>query len=241
MSLDVKEFLKELATHLAAAAGLEHAATPRQLWIGEAIEEDAVRPYSILRTYGGELPYVPMPAASIQIETAGSKNADPAAWEQAEKLFGALCDSNRRPLRNWKLPGFRIVGILDLRGPAQVRRDDKGGVRLVSNFDVKYAPITLPAALVSNVRFMQMVAGPESEWDWEFAAEGSISVAALPEPAALISGVAPSAYVSRTANSVRYRYAIVADSAYTWLLDAMPKHLAVPGKLINGGQTGTTV
>ena len=61
--------------------------------------------------------------------------------QRAQLLHGALTDDDGRPLRMASLETFRINGIVNLRGPSVIGRDDKGRVEIVSNFDAEFLAI----------------------------------------------------------------------------------------------------
>lgn len=146
-AIDPHNFLLALATYLAERTELEHEGTPRALWAGPAAEADCpqledgrVGTYTELRTYDGSVEFIGVATAAIQARTVGHLDAD--AWAQAAAVANGLLDAQGRPLRMLGLTGFRLIGVLNLRGPSFVERDDKGRAVIVTNLDAKYIPLT---------------------------------------------------------------------------------------------------
>lgn len=132
---DLPTFLDKLAAYMAAnAAGgaLEYASTPRAVWAGQADQKYATAAYSTLIPFGGSLAFVPENRITIQCMSSG-KSVE-AALAQAQKLFGALVDSNSRPRRMVDLGGnYRLIGV-DLQHP-QVITSDSTRTQVVFNFE----------------------------------------------------------------------------------------------------------
>lgn len=136
MTIDPRSFMQKLATWMAAAAAIEHAGTPRGLFLWNAIEKDAATTFSVLQVYGGgEVPWVGVPVLPIQCKTTGS---DPAAWTQAQKLFNTLFDATSGlPVRNATIDSQRVIGFTNIRVPALIGRDEQGRAQIVFNFDAQ--------------------------------------------------------------------------------------------------------
>ncbi len=150
---NIKGFLDELATFIAAGASITFASTPRALFIGELVEKDSTltanspTPASVLSVYDGNSPRVPVTTVICQIKTIGLPSANAAALQRAQALHGMLQDANRAPLRMKVLPTsgsplWRINAILNLRGPSLSGRDPIGRPQYVSNFDAEIVPLT---------------------------------------------------------------------------------------------------
>lgn len=138
MHIDPYNFADKLAAWMAAAVPIEYAGVPRALWLGQAaeVEGSIADPYSVLSVYpGADLPWVAVPAASIQVKTVGE---DAAAWARAVALFNTLFEADGRPRRNLTLTGYRVLGFLTPRAPGQIGRDDRRRAEVVFNFDALY-------------------------------------------------------------------------------------------------------
>jgi hypothetical protein len=146
--IDPHNFLLAFATWLAPRASLEHTGTPRSLWVGSA-DEKAVPalspavgpfvagPYTELRiSPASSIDAVGLPTVGVQARTVGPSVS--ATWTQATAVANALLE-NKLPVRNVTLTGFgRLVGVLNLRGPALVEREATGRLVIVTNFDAAY-------------------------------------------------------------------------------------------------------
>ncbi|MGB7157119.1 MAG: hypothetical protein WBD40_03570 [Tepidisphaeraceae bacterium] len=139
-NVSVDNFMGVLAAYMAAAAGVEHAGTPRALWLYKAVEGPGVcaATWSVLAPYAGAIGYVPVLVSSIQCKTIGE---DQAAIAQAQALYASLLDANGRPLRRKDLAGHRVLGVMELQAPAVIGRDEKKRAEVVFNFDAQVVAI----------------------------------------------------------------------------------------------------
>jgi hypothetical protein len=171
MLYDPMNFLHSHATHAAGSAatvlspalpvyyapyGLNAngaAAKPWNLFVNNADESIAMAEYSALRIFGGSHERNnPKVIISVQCETIGQSNVN--AWTQANGLYRLLClDNQEHELRMLTLPGFKIadnsadgtwtlVDALTLNTPAQVGRDNRGRIKIVSNFSLGFYKVT---------------------------------------------------------------------------------------------------
>jgi hypothetical protein len=142
LSTSAKEMLDALGDAIAEAAELTRAGgedSLPQIWTHAVDEFVAGDPYTLLRIWGGPVRSIlPMPRVSIQAATKAT--ADAKAWEQIEKVFAAVCDNAGRPKIEWAIEGYTVKGIIGLRPPGQIGRDDRGRVELVFNFDAAFVP-----------------------------------------------------------------------------------------------------
>lgn len=148
MAIDVNNFLHSLATLVAAAASVHYATgSPRQLWIGRAVEASAADPYAAMTIYPGPgRVWDPQQRLSIQVRSSGTDGL--ATMALAQKLFEALCDADGVPwqmkqVTGWTVAGasdghWRIVSIEFRQGPGNVAPDDRGRAEVVFNFDVGF-------------------------------------------------------------------------------------------------------
>lgn len=144
--LDYDNLVKSLAAYLAAQASLEYSSTPRAVWGHSAVEADAADPYSVVKVYGGETPWVPAARASVQVKTVGTHVAD--AMQQAGKLYAGFLDANGRPARNvvilapaGAVAGIRMLAADPKQPPSFLSRDERGRAEVVFNVELKVAPL----------------------------------------------------------------------------------------------------
>lgn len=145
--VNYKLLLNQLAAFMAAGASIEFEDTPRGLWTHRLIEDrstlvtgDTLKPASVLRFYGGDVPVVPLPFVQVQCMTTSLKDDDESGQDQASALHGALLDAGGRTLRMQSITDFRI-SVLSLGVPAQIGRDEKERALWVFNFDVEVVPL----------------------------------------------------------------------------------------------------
>lgn len=122
MTQELDNFLLSLAAALATAAGIELAATPRALWVHEAIEDAASDPFTVLRVYGGtetaSFSGVRSDRCRIQLDTRGTDAS--ATLARAWRLHAALLDAHDRPRLHWSIAGKHLVD-------GQIEADPSGG------------------------------------------------------------------------------------------------------------------
>jgi hypothetical protein len=140
--MDYDKLITSLVSYLEAAAGITSAPTARATWAHSAVEENAADPYSVIRLYGGETPWVPAARASVQIKTVGKSVA--ASMAQAGKLFNGFLDANGRPARNVVIlaassngAGVRLVAADPKQPPSFLSRDERGRAEVVFNVDLR--------------------------------------------------------------------------------------------------------
>jgi hypothetical protein len=136
MPVDARQFLLQLAPWMASNAtpAVEFAATPRGLFLWEAVEDDAKPVYSVLSIYGGDVAWVGLTTLSIQCTTTGKAAA---AWPQAQALFKTMFDAAGIPVRGLLLTGFKVLGFTSPRVPSHIGQDDKGRSEIVFNVDAQ--------------------------------------------------------------------------------------------------------
>jgi hypothetical protein len=133
-AIDHKDFPDKLAAFIAQRAGISYTGSPRQLWLGKAIEEEAAKPFAVLAQYpGGALPHVPLSSLAFQVRVTG-KDGD--VEQLITKLYNALLDADARPLRKTDFNGYRILAVKP-RAPGQIGRRPDGAAEWVFNFDVE--------------------------------------------------------------------------------------------------------
>lgn len=145
---DFDILLRSLAAYMAGAASLAYTGTPRAVWAHAAVDRDAAAVYSVLRQFGGAVPWVPVAEAEVQVRTTALNGNVTGAFAQATALFGSLFDASGRPLRNAMIltsatPGAGIrLNAADCRQPPGfVDFDDRGRANVVFNFTVKAVPV----------------------------------------------------------------------------------------------------
>src|SRR5690242_12130700 len=112
MAIDPFNFAKLLAAWLATETSLQYEATPRALWVGQAIEgADCAATYSVLTPYaGGSLQPIGRATIPLQVKTVSDANVS-AASDQAAALFDTLLDGLGRPLQQLALVGFKVIAF----------------------------------------------------------------------------------------------------------------------------------
>lgn len=144
MTPDYLDLLDKIAKRMEAVTSVAYTNAPRGLFICQLHEASSSlatnASASVLRMYGGQMPWVPTPTVSIQCMTTAPKDADADGLDRSALLLSSLVDSNNQPLRNVALTGFKILGFLNITTPAQVARDEKGRALWVFNFDAKFVP-----------------------------------------------------------------------------------------------------
>lgn len=139
MALDLVNFHHALATWMAAQCS-PALTYPGDLWRNQAPELNAPDPYSVLRPYDGQVPWVPVLQISLQIMTVGTGND--ACLNRARSLFNTLLDAQGRPLRMQVIPAasggpsYRINGV-DPTVPGLIGRQERGRAEVVFNARVK--------------------------------------------------------------------------------------------------------
>jgi hypothetical protein len=149
--IDPQNFLHALATAIAAGLSITYTGSPRTLFIGPADEstvpaDSQGRPacYTELRPYFNTIEFVGLPTVSVQARTVGF--IEPEARARAAAIANFLLTADGRPKRNVTLPmtlpapSFRLLGVLNIRGPSYVSRDAKNRPEIVVNFDCQYVP-----------------------------------------------------------------------------------------------------
>ena len=137
--LDYSNLLIQLATYLAAQAGLTYTGTPRQVWAHEVVEADADVVYSALRISGGQVPITPQVKVSIQCRTTGRGVA--AAMAQSQALFNGLLNATGEPWRARQIAtGLRANAVDPQQPPSFLGLDDRGRAMVVFNFDLRVVP-----------------------------------------------------------------------------------------------------
>jgi hypothetical protein len=136
MPIDYDNFADRLCAFLAAAAGAAYTSVPRAVWRHSAVEADAADPYSVVKIYGGEIPWV-----SVQVMTVGTSVA--AAFGQAGKLLNGLLDAAGRPMRMVVIQaagggaaGIRVNAAMPRQPPSLIGRDERGRAEVVFNVDL---------------------------------------------------------------------------------------------------------
>ncbi len=151
MIAQLDNFLLSLAAAIADAAGFDLSASPRVLWLHEAVEEQSAPVYSVLKVYGGAAARSldPRDALSIQLTTVGTIAAD--TLNAARWMYASMHDDHDLPWHQRTLPGKRLVGqsietdgdweLRTLRfaaAPGLVGRDEHGRHSAIMNFDVAF-------------------------------------------------------------------------------------------------------
>jgi hypothetical protein len=157
MAIEVTKFLVSLTAAIAAAADLEFAGTPREIWAGNAIEDACAEAYSVIRTYGApsQAEFTRRPTISVQIDTRSKDDA--AAVEQAWKIHESLLDGRQHPKANWRIAGKQIDAdgnVVDdaggdwvvrmitlLNGPGVVGKDEAGRAFAPFNIEVQFVRV----------------------------------------------------------------------------------------------------
>jgi hypothetical protein len=133
-----REFLIALANYVAAITPALSRTNPVALFANAVDETIAAPVYSVLRPYSpNPITHVPRLHTAIQCETIGTPHA--AVQQRAELIFARLTN-DYGPLKEQAIAGFIVKGILNLRPPVAVRRDDKGRDVIVFNFDAHFIP-----------------------------------------------------------------------------------------------------
>jgi hypothetical protein len=147
--IDPYTFLDRLAAHLATTLSLAFASTPRVLWVGPADEgqvppdaQGRVGTYTEARPYDGSIDHAGLTTAAVQFRTVGHVEAEVRA--RAAAIANALLDAQGRPIRRLQLGDLRLLGVLNLRGPSLVGRDDVGRPEWVVNADCQYVTTLNP-------------------------------------------------------------------------------------------------
>jgi hypothetical protein len=142
MAIYLMTFLSQLATHVATAAELQFAGTPRELWVLSAEETAAnCSPiYSVITPYGGETPYVPLDLVSLQVATYAPSKRE--SMERSLAVRSTLVDASGRPLRAVAVGDaphqHRILAVTQLQQPSLIGGDDTTlRHKVVFNFDAK--------------------------------------------------------------------------------------------------------
>lgn len=133
-----REFVIALANYVAGITPTLSRTAPVALF-AHAVDETIAAPvYSVFRPYApNPINHVPMRHTAIQCETIGTPMQ--AAQERAELIFARLTN-DYGPLKEQAITGFVIKGILNLRPPVAVRRDDRGRDVIVFSFDAHFIP-----------------------------------------------------------------------------------------------------
>lgn len=134
-----RPFLIALANHIASVAPtLKREAPGVELFACALDETIAADCHATLRAYDARpMTHVPMRHAAIQCETVGKPYA--AADALAVTIFQRLT-TDAGPIRETAIAGFTVKGVVNLRPPRPVRRDDKGRDVIVFNFEAFYIP-----------------------------------------------------------------------------------------------------
>jgi hypothetical protein len=137
--IDFDQLIRTLAAFMAANASsaLVYDATPRSVWAHSAVEKDATDTYSVVRNYGGSLPWVPVAGAAVQVKTV-SRIGVTAAFVQSTNLFNTLFDAAGQPLRGLVLSaGIRLNAADCQQPPSFLSLDDRGRAEVVFNVNLK--------------------------------------------------------------------------------------------------------
>jgi hypothetical protein len=133
-----RAFVIALADFVAGISPALARTSPVALFANAVDESIAAPVYSVLRAYAASpLSHVPRLHTAIQCETVGTPHA--AAQERAELIFARLT-TDYGPLKEQAITGFAVKGILNLRPPVPVRRDEKGRDVFVFSFDAHFIP-----------------------------------------------------------------------------------------------------
>lgn len=139
--LDFDNLIRSLAGYLATAASLQYTGTPRSVWAHTAVERDAADTYSVVRQYGGAVPWTPVSVSAVQIRTVSKGGGSAAAFAQSSALFAALFAADGRPLRNVILGGGIRLSAADCQQPPSfLSLDDRGRAEVVFNVSIKAVP-----------------------------------------------------------------------------------------------------
>jgi hypothetical protein len=152
----INNFLLSFAAAVAALAPVELAGQPRELWVHNAVEDEATNPFTVLRIYRGSEPgaFAGMRVAlvSVQADTRGGDSQ--AVLALAWKLHESLLDDQGRPRMHWTIPGKRfaadgsievdpggawhIRSVRFLNAPGVIGRDEKDRWMATGNFDLDF-------------------------------------------------------------------------------------------------------
>jgi len=141
---EIATLLDELAAHVAAAAGLNHAAVPegeqRELYVHRMDRRDAAATASVLRLAGGPADaYLPTVVVTVQCLTQAADEAE--ALARAWAIRDVFRDGDGLPARGVELTTWRLVRV-DLAGqPAALGALPDGAVDVAFNWTIEAVPL----------------------------------------------------------------------------------------------------
>jgi hypothetical protein len=121
------------------------------LFMNRASEDVAADPFAVVRVYGGSHERSnPTVTAAVQLATMVTQANAPAGWTLANALYRCFClDPQEKELRCVSAPGVKLtdnsadgswmlVSAKVTNAPGQIGTDDRGRLKIVSNFDLAF-------------------------------------------------------------------------------------------------------